>query len=248
MLPEYIKDILSGCMEENREDRFGSADLLSERLQILEKQLVCAPTVEYVEEKNNIDRNYINNPTIISFAGTQSRIGTSVLAMAFTEYLVRQGVDALYEEHNDTGMVRKIVRKDSSIKYHKGNFYYLGIPMRPVYYSKRIKLETPVKVIIRDEGVYEDQREYGNRMVLVAGTKYWEEDYTISVARSVERWGIINPERRILWILNMTEGSGERKYMSHLGISGLTMPYLSPDTKALSDILFGTMAKQLLGS
>lgn len=247
-LPEYIKYILSSCMEENREDRFVSTDLLSERLEILEKQLMCASTAECVKEKNNEDRNYINDPTIISFAGTQSRVGTSVLAMAFTEYLIRQGVDALYQENNDTGMVRKIVSKNSSIKYDKGNFYYLGIPIRPVYNRKRIKLETTVRVIIRDEGVYEEEKEYGDRVVLVAGTKYWEEDYTISAAKSVERRAIVNPESKFLWIWNMTDGSGEKKYMSNLGISGMTMPYLSSDTKELSDFMFGSMIEQLLGN
>lgn len=177
-VPEYMGHILSGCMEENKKNRFASADLLSEKLHIVEKQLIFVPAGNTKKEKNNTDRNNINNPIIISFVGTQSRIGTSVLAMAFTEYLVRQGTDVLYEENNDTEMVRKIVRKNENIRYGKGNFYYQGIPIRPLYNSKKIRIETSSRVIIRDEGVFNEAKEYGNRLVLIAGISSWEEDYT----------------------------------------------------------------------
>jgi len=244
-VPEYMAHILSGCMEENKKDRFASADLLSEKLSILEKQLIFVPAVNCKKEMNNTDRNNINNPMIISFAGTQPRIGTSVLAMAFTEYLVRQGMDVLYEENNETEMVRKIVRKNEDIKYGRGNFYYQGIPMRPLYNSKKIRIETSSSVIIRDEGVFEEAKEYGSRLILVAGINSWEEDYTAVAVNIMEKRVIMNPQHKILWIWNMNGGKGEEKYIPTLGVSGWDMPYLSCEGENLSDIVYKKIAQQL---
>lgn len=244
-VPEYMRHILSGCMEENKKDRFASVDLLSEKLKILEKQLVFVPAGNCKKEVNNTDRNNINYPIMISFAGTQSRIGTSVLAMAFTEYLVRQGIDVLYEENNDTEMVRKIVRKNENIRYGKGNFYYQGIPIRPLYNSKKIQIETSSRVIIRDEGVFHETKKYGNRLVLVAGISCWEEDYTALAVNIMEKRIILNPQDKILWIWNLNGGQGEEKYMPALGVSGYNMPYLSAESEKLSDMVYKKIAQQL---
>lgn len=244
-VPEYMSHILSGCMEENKKNRFASADLLSEKLNILEKQLIFVPAKNCKKEKNNTDRNNINDPIIISFAGTQSRIGTSVLAMAFTEYLVRQGTKVLYEENNETEMVRKIVRKNENIRYGKGNFYYQGIPIRPFYNSKKIRLETSCKVIIRDEGVFDEKKEYGSRLILVAGIRSWEEDYTALIVNIIEKRIIMSPQDKILWIWNMNGGQGDEKYMPGLGVSGYDMPYLSAQSEGLSDIVYKKIAQQL---
>ena len=237
--------ILSGCMEENKKNRFASADLLSEKLHIVEKQLIFVPAGNTKKEKNNTDRNNINNPIIISFVGTQSRIGTSVLAMAFTEYLVRQGTDVLYEENNDTEMVRKIVRKNESIRYGKGNFYYQGIPIRPLYNSKKIRIETSSRVIIRDEGVFNEAKEYGNRLVLIAGISSWEEDYTALTVNIMEKRVVLNPQDKIVWIWNLNGGQGDEKYMPALGVSGYDMPYLSAEGENLSDMVYKKIAQQL---
>ncbi len=244
-VPEYMGHILSGCMEENKKNRFASADLLSEKLHIVEKQLTFVPAGNTKKEKNNTDRNNINNPIIISFVGTQSRIGTSVLAMAFTEYLVRQGTDVLYEENNDTEMVRKIVRKNENIRYGKGNFYYQGIPIRPLYNSKKIRIETSSRVIIRDEGVFNEAKEYGNRLVLIAGISSWEEDYTALTVNIMEKRVVLNPQDKIVWIWNLNGGQGDEKYMPALGVSGYDMPYLSAEGENLSDMVYKKIAQQL---
>ncbi len=244
-VPEYMGHILSGCMEENKKNRFASADLLSEKLHIVEKQLIFVPAGNTKKEKNNTDRNNINNPIIISFVGTQSRIGTSVLAMAFTEYLVRQGTDVLYEENNDTEMVRKIVRKNENICYGKGNFYYQGIPIRPLYNSKKIRIETSSRVIIRDEGVFNEAKEYGNRLVLIAGISSWEEDYTALTVNIMEKRVVLNPQDKIVWIWNLNGGQGDEKYMPALGVSGYDMPYLSAEGENLSDMVYKKIAQQL---
>ncbi len=244
-VPEYMGHILSGCMEENKKNRFASADLLPEKLHIVEKQLIFVPAGNTKKEKNNTDRNNINNPIIISFVGTQSRIGTSVLAMAFTEYLVRQGTDVLYEENNDTEMVRKIVRKNESIRYGKGNFYYQGIPIRPLYNSKKIRIETSSRVIIRDEGVFNEAKEYGNRLVLIAGISSWEEDYTALTVNIMEKRVVLNPQDKIVWIWNLNGGQGDEKYMPALGVSGYDMPYLSAEGENLSDMVYKKIAQQL---
>jgi len=244
-VPEYMGHILSGCMEENKKNRFASADLLSEKLHIVEKQLIFVPAGNTKKEKNNTDRNNINNPIIISFVGTQSRIGTSVLAMAFTEYLVRQGTDVLYEENNDTEMVRKIVRKNENIRYGKGNFYYQGIPIRPLYNSKKIRIETSSRVIIRDEGVFNEAKEYGNRLVLIAGISSWEEDYTALTVNIMEKRVVLNPQDKIVWIWNLNGGQGDEKYMPALGVSGYDMPYLSAEGENLSDMVYKKIAQQL---
>lgn len=244
-VPEYMGHILSGCMEENKKNRFASADLLSEKLHIVEKQLIFVPAGNTKKEKNNTDRNNINNPIIISFVGTQSGIGTSVLAMAFTEYLVRQGTDVLYEENNDTEMVRKIVRKNENIRYGKGNFYYQGIPIRPLYNSKKIRIETSSRVIIRDEGVFNEAKEYGNRLVLIAGISSWEEDYTALTVNIMEKRVVLNPQDKIVWIWNLNGGQGDEKYMPALGVSGYDMPYLSAEGENLSDMVYKKIAQQL---
>ena len=244
-VPEYMGHILSGCMEENKKNIFASADLMSEKLHIVEKQLIFVPAGNSKKEKNNTDRNNINNPIIISFVGTQSRIGTSVLAMAFTEYLVRQGTDVLYEENNDTEMVRKIVRKNENIRYGKGNFYYQGIPIRPLYNSKKIRIETSSRVIIRDEGVFNEAKEYGNRLVLIAGISSWEEDYTALTVNIMEKRVVLNPQDKIVWIWNLNGGQGDEKYMPALGVSGYDMPYLSAEGENLSDMVYKKIAQQL---
>lgn len=244
-VPEYMGHILSGCMEENKKDRFASADLLSEKLNIVEKQLIFVSAKNCKKEKNNTDRNNINHPIIVSFAGTQSRIGTSKLAMAFTEYLVRQGMDVLYEENNETEMVRKIVRKNENIRYGKGNFYYQGIPIRPLYNSRKIHIETSSRVIIRDEGVFDETREYGSRLIVVAGISCWEEDYTELAANVIEKRVITNPQDKILWIWNLNGGQGEEKYIPSLGVSGYDMPYLSAEAENLSDMVYKKIAQQL---
>ncbi len=244
-VPEYMAHILAGCMEESKKDRFASVDLLSEKLKILEKQLIFVSDKSCKKEENNTDRNNINHPIIISFAGTQSRIGTSVLAMAFTEYLVRQGTDVLYQENNETEMVRKIVRKNENIRYGKGNFYYQGIPIRPLYNSKKIQIETSSTVIIKDEGVFDEAKEYGSRLVLVAGISSWEEDYTALAVNIMEKRVILKPQDKILWIWNFNGGQGEEKYIPALGVSGYDMPYLSAEGENLSDMIYKKIAQQL---
>ncbi len=237
-IPNGIRNLLKGCMAEKPKERFPDVNVLMEELCYLE--MCQLPSVLNRKKQKGIKEGTGSHPRIISFVGAQPRIGTSVLAMGFAGYLKNIGQDVLYEENNLTEMVGKIARSETDVNYENGEFYYQGIPMRPYYPSKNVRIERRRKIIIRDEGTYVKGKDYATNMVVVAGIQSWEKVYTASVIQDL-RSGM--KKHMALWLWNFTGGNGEERYMADLGVAGIRIPYMNKENGVVFDKIFEKIYK-----
>lgn len=229
--PLSVRELLGNCMEQDKEKRPDSAIRFGEELRCI--------------EKINGIRNHERNPVIVSFAGTQQRIGTSVIAMGFASYLRRIGLDASYEECNQTGMVRKLVKYETSIHYSQGEFWYGDLPIRPRYESQQIKLTQMHDILIRDEGVYEEKKQYGQGLVVVAGVSPWEVEFTEQVCKNLKCRQILTPCQKLVLIWNFFRSSGEQLYFGKFQMDGFDMPFLNRGDTRREEAVYKRIAERL---
>jgi len=118
----------------------------------------------------------IKRPYVISVVGAQSRIGTTEIALAITKFINKYSLDVLYEENNNNFFVNSLHR-DGKASFREGIYLYNGIKLKPKY-NDNIRINSKVSYIVRDESVIKEGLEYGNLIILIAGTKSHEMAYT----------------------------------------------------------------------
>lgn len=163
--------IIVGCMAKCREDRYQSAHDVETALD------------ERCEEKSK--EHAVKSLNII-FAGAKAGIGTTHIALGFSNFLTRNGCQTLYQEEYDTETARNLVRSlrakdDGSGVYHKGCLH-----IRP-YYGSSIRMPYQYfPVITKDIGVSwqaEKDLPEADQYILVCGGKWWETDGSLRALR-----------------------------------------------------------------
>lgn len=163
--------IIIGCMATCREKRYRSA------------REVEAALDEWCKEESK--EHAIKSLNII-FAGARAGIGTTHIALGFSNFLTRNGCPTLYQEEYDTETARNLVRslsakEDGSGVYHKGCLY-----IRP-YYGSSIRMPYQYfPVITKDIGAsWQAQRDLpeADQYILVCGGKWWETDVSLRALR-----------------------------------------------------------------
>ena len=173
-ISEQFMMIISRCLAADRNDRFRSVDILEKNL----SKKISNSNICIVAGK----------PHIISFVGTDRRVGVTHISLAFAKYLSKQGYSVLYEESNSSNHARQIAAH-YKMKYYNGIFYHEELMLKPLY-GTQINLEMDCDIIVRDCGAFSDNEEYiesicadNSVVVMVAGTKPWELEASTKVCR-----------------------------------------------------------------
>lgn len=98
--------------------------------------------------------------------------------MGLAAYLRRQGISAVYEEHNETGAIRQLADWFGAGHDRRGIFVIRGLPVRP-WYGACVHLEkSPYPVRILDYGCSRKKffNEQADLEILVCGAKPWEQE------------------------------------------------------------------------
>ena len=194
--------ILQGCMAEKKEERYQDAGALMLAL-----------------EELTAGKERAIKPLTIVFAGASRGIGTTHCALAISDFLIRNGYQALYQEDWDTDTVRLLAKNMRVNADGAGIFHVRKLCLRP-YYGEAVRpFDGYFPIVIRDAGCswaegipVPDAAFY----VLVCGGKWWETDRTMRAAeRFMERGRTIllfnhtSEEIR----LRLPEGLGDLTYL-----------------------------------
>lgn len=229
---ERFLPLLSDCMREKRSERIADMDTLLQRLELLEQSF-------YEKKEEQVDRRD-DYPVQIVFAGSQSRIGTSYLALGFTKYLRLKGVTAIYKEENESGMVSDLVRYEKDIPYREGAFFYESVPMYPMSEHASWGLDY-ADVIVRDAGVFDEDVSYEEPMVIVAGEKAWERKYVNRVREGLTKKGM---GQKTLFLWNIS-GEDVEKHAVRRQDGGYRMPFLKSIAEVEEYAVFEAVFKQM---
>lgn len=179
-LPEILQRMLKTSMKHRKEERYASVREMQEQLDIL---------TEITGKKNR------DTSLIFSFAGSLSRIGTTHISLAFSEYLGQQGYRVLYEEHNSSGAAQNAADV-YQLKNFMGTYRLRHFTIFPYYSNMIQRPEEPYDIIIRDFGLLTEENEEDYRdsdgMVLLCGSKPWE----------ISRMGRMDWEKKPFYLVN----------------------------------------------
>lgn len=164
-----LNRILSGCMAEKKEERYRDAGTLMLALKELAEG-----------EEGAIE------PLTIVFAGAARGIGTTHCALAISDFMIRNGYQALYREDWDTDTVRILAKRMKKTADKSGLFHIGRLYMRP-YYGEAVRLLCGYfPIVIRDTGcLWMDGAPLPEAAVyvLVCGSRPWETESVIRGAK-----------------------------------------------------------------
>ncbi len=158
-------------------------------------------------------------PFVISVAGTCSGVGTTYAALEIAKLLRSENFLVLYEECNETDMVRLMAKTYPDIRYERGLFIYNDIRLKPKY-GQGIGVEAYAEVFIRDEGVYEPEKSYGDVLILVMGADMLGWCRTAKALEAIEKCG-----RKKYGLLNMCRGESLKRLKGRLAFQSSGLPY-----------------------
>lgn len=168
-LPEnefrILQPLISQATAYAKEDRYVSVEALEADLQ---------RTLENGSQ-NNQQTTKKHLLTEIAVAGTQSRVGTTHLAIALTCFLIQEHRPCIYQEYHPSDCMRMLVkedggylRKDGLVAYEK----FRGMPFYGEGFAKRKQQEG---LYIQDYGIQlQDILEEDKKLILVMGSRPWE--------------------------------------------------------------------------
>ena len=159
-LGKPLREVLSICLQEKKEERYESVDMLEEALRALTDKATC-------EKRPSL---------IINFAGSKAGTGTTHLVVSLLSYLYQRNISCLFDEQNQSGMVLKLARYQHIPICSPGEIFIFGMAFCP-YVGECVERRVGTyEVVLRDFGA--DVRRAGimeaNAVVLVAGGKSWE--------------------------------------------------------------------------
>lgn len=158
-ISQILKQIIYRCVEKRASLRYENTQVLYDQLSYLQNQKCKA----YKEDK----------PLVISVAGIDKNVGTTQVCLLMNQYLCNLKVNHIYQENNDSNHIRNFARLHSDCMYSKGIFTYKKQRLVPKY-SDAVELVLNNDIIIRDEGVYNSKKEYGDRLFIVLYSSEWE--------------------------------------------------------------------------
>ena len=163
-ISDGFKKLIKSMLKEEPDLRISGIGIVKKELEKL------------MEFKERDMDSLITRPYVISVVGTQARIGTTEIALAITKFINKYSLDVLYEENNNNFFVNEL-HKDGKAYFREGMYNYNGIKLKPKY-NDNIRIDYKTSYIVRDESVIKEGLEYGDLIILIAGTKSQEMPYT----------------------------------------------------------------------
>lgn len=163
-----LAKVLYSCLKENPKERYESADQLGKALEQIQRQME--------QRKAGVFRREPESSLVIAVAGAFKGAGATHVALGFAAYLQRKGLSVLYEERNESGVVRQLAVWKKSTMDQYGVYRICGLSMLPLY-GKAVKLESHFyKIVVRDYGTsfHQFSQETADGYMLVCGSKPWQ--------------------------------------------------------------------------
>ena len=224
--------IIRGCMAQDREDRYGSAEELEHAL------------IEWKD--SNLKEHAIESLKIV-FAGAKAGIGTTHAALGMSVFLTRNGFQTLYQEEYDADSIRNLVRNRNA-KPDSCGVYQIGcLNIRP-FYGRSVRMPYPFfPVIVKDAGTMWQGQEAlpeADFYVLVCGGKAWETDCTARAVARLKSCGQV--------ILLWNHLSGQKKHRKSKifdDLKGFYLPFFTDpfDCDAYADACFREVLQEGTG-
>lgn len=113
--------------------------------------------------------------TKIAVAGTQSRVGTTHLAIALTCFFNQEGRPCIYQEYHPSDCMRTLAKSDSGYMRKDGLVAYEKFRGMP-YYGEGIAAQKRREgLYVQDYGIQlQDMIEEAQKLILVMGSRPWE--------------------------------------------------------------------------
>ena len=175
-----LSSVIKGCIKEEKEERYSSAQELGERLIQLHTMGTAAK-----------DRLQSSSLTIALF-GSKSGAGTTHIAVGLSVYLRNQGYPNVFEEKNDSGMGIGLSDYAGVKRDQYGLLRYRSFVWKP-FYGQGVKLKAPPAAVkIQDygnwgEGVF---LEGPDVVILVCDGSPWSRMESERVASEVAAKGL----------------------------------------------------------
>lgn len=172
--------IISGCIMEEKEERFSSAQELGERLKQLKNMGTAAK-----------DRLQSSSLTVALF-GSKSGAGATHIGIGLSVYLRNQGYPNLLEEKTDSGMGAGMSHYAGGSRDQYGLMRHHGFVWKP-YYGPGVKLkDPPINVRILDYGASEEALLTGdiNAVLMVCDGSPWSVSQSKRAASQVVKKGL----------------------------------------------------------
>lgn len=151
-----LKKIILKCMAENPQKRFDNVTQLKKELSVCRNK---------------------KNALIIAIAGSQSRIGVSHIAIGLVSFFNKNGMKAIYEERNKSGMISYLSDTNNSVKQVNGIYCIKNFEAIPNYNETICINKSAYKVIVMDCGSYleiDQKFRTADIKIIVLGAKEWE--------------------------------------------------------------------------
>lgn len=122
----------------------------------------------------------------IAVAGTQTRVGTTHIAIALTCFMNQYYRSCIYQEYHESDCMRLFIKEDGGYMRNDGLIIYekfRGIP----YYGEGIeKWKQAEELYIQDYGIQlQDVLEEDRELVVVMGSRPWEKEQTKSLLEKI---------------------------------------------------------------
>lgn len=224
-ISDGLRAIIRKCMEVDREKRFRSAGELERRLEAL-------PLA------GNYHRNRTNKAIpslVVAVVGSREGTGATHMALALCGYLKRAGFEAVYEERNATGHIRRLAEHYGSRADNRGIYCIRGLRLKP-WYGTAVELEEPeARIRVQDYGTNWKALCAGDgterlAVLMVAGVSLWEQEDCLRMLKALRSlWGT-NGSTAAVFIMR-SPGAG---HFLRRGPAGLP-----PGTKRFAEPFFG---------
>lgn len=196
--PQLYK-IISDTLQINTDYRQMTAEVLGQQL------------VNAMKEMGNGNNRVSENKDryIVSVAGIKSGTGTTYAAFALTSLLSEKGESVVYEENNDSGMVRNMAKAYKEIEFDKGYFVMGKCRLKPKY-NKNIHISRNEKIIVRDEGVFDKDKAYGQTVIIVMGAGIMGWPAVCGRLDEINTY-IQNSDSKVIFLFNMCSENAYKK-------------------------------------
>ena len=169
-----------------------------------------------VKDKDIICKTDENNPCIVSVAGIKQGAGATYAALALTAILGKTGADAVYEENNHSDMIRSMARLYKDMVFDRGCFSYGECRLKPKY-NNNVRICTDENFIIRDEGVFDKSRQYGQILIIVMGAGMLGLPVVKNRLSEINEY-IENTEKQVFCLFNLCSENAYRKAASGMSV------------------------------
>lgn len=154
-----LSELIGQMISKNDSYRQMDAKIVMKRLSLLSKDF----------ENKKVEMDIVEEPAdkcIVSVVSVKSGAGATYVSFLLADELLRRGITATYEEKNNSGLIRNLAKNNKEIFYDNGFFVYKNRYMKPMY-PDNVRINGNENIVVRDEGVFSEEKEYGDVLLLV---------------------------------------------------------------------------------